>query len=78
VKKKKHKRKGTKMPKFQVSVLKRLYCTGVIEVSAKDAQAAVDEVTKKIATGELQTKDPNIEWEDPEYEDGSFETIWLE
>ncbi len=62
------------MEKFKVSVMKRLYCTGVIEVSAKDAQAAVDKVTEKIVTGKLQTTDPNIEWGDLEYEDGSFET----
>jgi ABC-type uncharacterized transport system ATPase subunit len=58
------------MPKYQVSVEKRLYCTGTIEVSAKDPQAAIKAVREKINKGTLQTT--QVEWSDPEYEDDSL------
>jgi hypothetical protein len=60
------------MPKFNVSVEKRLYCTGNIEVEANDSDDALCQVSNKISLGELQTTD--IEWGDPEYEDSSFQT----
>ena len=62
------------MPKFRVSVEKRLYCTGVVEITAKDADAAIKQVSDKINTGALQTTAITIKWNDPEYEDFSFTT----
>jgi len=60
------------MPKFNVSVEKRMYCTGSVEVTAKDSDAALKKVSDQINTGKLQTS--TIEWNDPEYEEGSFQT----
>jgi hypothetical protein len=60
------------MPKFRVSVEKRLYQTGVVEVTAKDADVAIKQVSDKINSGKLQTTD--IRWSVPEYEDSSFGT----
>jgi len=59
------------MPKYQVSVEKRLYCTGTVEVSAKDPDAALKKVRTKIYSGTLQTT--QVEWSDPEYEDSTFD-----
>jgi len=59
------------MPKYQVSVQKNLYCTGTVEVSAKDPDEAIKNVRGKINKGTLQTTD--VDWDDPEYEDGSFD-----
>jgi hypothetical protein len=60
------------MPKFRVSVEKCLFTTGSYEIEAEDADEAQEEVQRRINTGELQTT--AIEWNDPEYEDGSFAT----
>ncbi len=60
------------MAKFQVSVEKRLYATGIVEVSARDADTAIKKVSHMIDTGKLQTS--QIEWTEPEYEDSSFDT----
>ena len=60
------------MPKFNVSVEKRLYCTGVVEVTAKDSDAALKKVSDMIDAGKLQTT--AVEWGDAEYEDSSFTT----
>ena len=60
------------MPKFKVSVEKTLYCTGTVEVSAKDSDTALKRISDKINSGKLQTTD--VEWNEPEYEDGSFQT----
>ena len=54
------------MPKYQVSVEKRLYCTGTVEVSAKDPEAAIKKVRTMIDKGTLQTT--QVEWSDPEYD----------
>jgi hypothetical protein len=59
------------MPKYQVSVEKRLYCTGSIEVSAKNPDEAIKKVRTQINKGTLQST--QIEWSDPEYEDSSFD-----
>lgn len=59
------------MPKFNVSVEIRMYCTGSVEVTAKDSDAALKKVSDQINTGKLQTS--TIEWNDPEYEDCSFQ-----
>jgi len=60
------------MPKFKVSVEKRMYCTGAVEVEAQDADAAQEDVQEHINRGTLQTT--TVEWNDPEYEDCSFAT----
>jgi hypothetical protein len=60
------------MPTYKVSVEKRLYCTGTVEVTAKDADAALKQVSDKINSGKLQTS--QVEWSDPEYEDSTFDT----
>ena len=60
------------MPKFQVTVEKTMYCSGVVEVTAKTSEEALAKVEKKIESGKLQTT--NVKWDDPEYEDGSFKT----
>ena len=58
------------MPKFKVSVEKRMYATGVVEVEADDSDKACDIVEQQIATGELQTT--HVTWGDQTYEDDSF------
>jgi len=58
--------------KFTVSVEKRLYCTGTVEVSANTPDEAIEIVQKKIDSGSIQTN--QIEWDDSEYEDCSFTT----
>ncbi len=57
---------------YAVSVAKRLYCTGVVHVDADSPEEAERLVINQIEKGVLQTT--AIEWGDPEYEDGSFET----
>ena len=60
------------MPKFKVSVEKKLYCTGVVEVTAKNATLALAKVQINIYKGKLQTT--TIAWDDPTYEDFTFKT----
>ena len=60
------------MPKYKVSVEKKLYCTGVVEVTAKSPTEAIITVDKKIREGKLQST--AIDWNDGEYEDFSFKT----
>jgi hypothetical protein len=60
------------MPKFSVSIEKRMYCTGIIEVEAENADVALEDVQGRINMGILQTT--TVEWNDPEYEDCSFTT----
>jgi hypothetical protein len=60
------------MPKFKVSVEKRLYYTGTVEVEAKGAVGAIAKVNRMIANGKLQSA--SIAWDDGEYEDFSFKT----
>ena len=57
---------------FKVSVEKKLYTTGTVEVKAVDSGAAIVKVDQMIASGKLQTT--AVEWEDLEYEDCSFST----
>jgi len=61
------------MPKFSVSVEKRLYCIGSIEVNAENADQAVQAVQILIDQGKLQSTEIK-NWDDPEYEDCSFST----
>ena len=63
------------MTTFKVTVEKRGYVSGVIEVEAEDSEQAQDAVDAMIASGELLTVDERIEWDgDYEYEDDSFTT----
>jgi len=59
--------------KYKVSVEKMTRHTGFVLVDSKTADEAtelVNMVNKRIANGDLQTS--AVEWDDPEYEDGSF------
>jgi hypothetical protein len=58
------------MPKYKVSVEKRLYCTGTVEVIAKNADKAQEKINNLINKGKLQTT--SVDWGDPQYEDLSF------
>lgn len=58
--------------KFIVSVEKRLYATGTVEINCDTIEHAIELVESKIDNGELQTT--AIEWDDPQYEDMSFMT----
>lgn len=58
------------MKKFRVSVERKLYVTGFVEVEAADELAAYRDVAARIHSGKLQTT--KAEWGDPEYDDHSF------
>lgn len=60
------------MPKFEVTVEKTMTCSGIIEVEAVDSDAALKQISDRINSGKLQTTEVN--WDDPEYNDGSFQT----
>ena len=59
--------------KFDVSVEKRMYCTGMYSIDADTPNEAIEKVEAMINTGELQTT--TIEWTEPEYEDMTFTTM---
>jgi len=59
------------MKTFQVSVEKRMYATGIVEIEAENADEATKKVLDKIVEGEINTSD--IEWSEPEYEEMSFD-----
>ena len=59
------------MPKYKVNVEKRLYVTGQVEIEASSKSEAIELIQKQIDTGELQTT--SVEWNDPQYEDCSFD-----
>ena len=59
--------------KFDVPVEKRLYCTGIYRMMEADTpEEAREKVDTMINKGHLQTT--AIDWEDPQYEDMTFET----
>jgi len=58
--------------KFKVTVEKTLYCSGVVEVDARNSDEAFKKVSKLIQSGKLQTT--MVNWDDPEYQDGTFQT----
>ena len=60
------------MPTFDVSVEKRMYATGVVRITARNATAAEEKVDNLIATGKLQTT--GVDWSEPAYEEMSFQT----
>jgi hypothetical protein len=57
---------------FTVTVEKKQVVSGTITVKAKDGTEALEKIREKIESGELQTLDPKISWDDPEYIDFSF------
>lgn len=59
------------MKTFAVSVEKKMYQTGIINVEAESENIAIIIVQKKIIDG-LQTAE--VTWNHPEYEDFSFQT----
>jgi len=56
---------------FEVNVEKRMTATGTVKVSAKTHSEAIRKVQAQINNGEINTS--NVTWEDPEYEDCSFQ-----
>ena len=60
------------MKRFRVAVEKKMYATGFVEVEANNECDAIDDVRDRITSGETQTTD--VEWDDPQYEDDSFDT----
>ena len=60
------------MAKFNVSVEKRMYATGVVEVDANSADEAQEKVEESINSGALEMS--TVGWGEPEYEYGSFAT----
>jgi len=58
--------------KYKVTVEKTQTCSGIIEVEAHGPVDAQDQVDRDIQSGTLQTTAVN--WDDPEYDDGSFKT----
>lgn len=58
--------------KYAVSVERRLYITGKVVVESENALLALEKVKSMIDSGELQTT--AVEWDEPQYEDHSFET----
>jgi len=57
---------------YKVNVEKRLYTTGVITVKCDNPVQAIRMVQHEINQGALQTT--MVEWNEPEYEGGSFTT----
>ena len=55
---------------YEVSVEKRMYCTGIYRIEANSPEEAQEEVDKMIEKGYLQTT--AIDWDNPQYEDMSF------
>lgn len=60
------------MPKFKVTVQKYMYASGVVTIDAPDAQAAEAAVQSSIQSRVLEMD--TINWDDPVYEAGTFET----
>lgn len=56
--------------KYLVSVEKRMYATGVVEVECESEEEAVLRVEQQINAGTLQTT--AVDWSDAQYEDGTF------
>jgi len=56
----------------KVQVQKYMYCTGIVEVLADSDDEGMQLVESMIAKGEIQTT--SVEWNEPTYEDFSFET----
>jgi hypothetical protein len=65
------KQNGRKIMKYKVSVEKRMYVTGFVEIESESPENAIEIVNAKIDSGELQSND--VLWGEPEYEDGTFE-----
>ena len=58
--------------KFNVTVEKMQYLLGDVKVTAQNYNEAISKVDKLIRTGNLQIT--QVDWGDPDYEDGSFKT----
>ena len=57
---------------YFVAVKKAMYCLGKVKVKANSPDEAVESIENEITKGSLQTTE--VEWDDPQYEDCSFET----
>ena len=63
------------MSEFRVQVQKKYTLIGSIIIDAEDIDDAKILVSDMIDAGEIETQDPNIEWDvEQEYDDFSFET----
>ena len=58
---------------FSVSVEKQLLVTGKINIEAANAEDAEAQVRKMMEKRVLQTLDPRIVWDEPEYVDWTFQ-----
>lgn len=58
--------------KYSVSVEKTTRSTGSVTVDCDTAEQALELVQRQIGSGEL--KPHNVEWDEPEFEDFSFNT----
>lgn len=58
--------------KYKVSVDKAMYCTGYVEVNAKDADKALGKVDNMISNCEISPED--VGWGEAIYDDASFKT----
>lgn len=58
------------MNKYKVTVEKRLYVSGVVEINAADQNDALDRAEEQIFTGNLKSSD--VEWSEPQEEIGTF------
>jgi len=57
--------------RYEVQVEKKMRAIGTVFVECDDDQQAIAMVRDQIQTGDLQTT--HVQWQDPEYEDESFE-----
>ncbi len=62
--------------KYNVTVEKRMYALGTVEIDAENQEQAEKLVQKKIDLGQLQTT--AVKWNEPQYEQFSFEVITFE
>lgn len=56
--------------KYSVTVEKKMYLTGAVDVDADSPDQAIAIVQARIESNELLME--NVSWNDPQYEEGSF------
>lgn len=63
---------------FELPMVKHYRCKGTIEIEAENLEEAVDKLEKMMYDRQnpLQTVDPRISWEEPEYLDDTFDINW--
>ena len=58
------------METYKVTVQRSSYCSGVVEVKAKNSTEAIEKVRKQIRSGKIQPD--SIEWDTPEVNDDNM------